>query len=188
MTRQPSLFAEPPLEPPGFFYEPEIISLAEEAALIGEFAALPFMAFEFHGFLGKRRTVSFGFKYDYSAGRLDAAPEIPAFLSGLRGRAGRFIGVDPDAFVHALITEYAPGVTIGWHRDRPQFDKVVGISLAAACAFRFRRRTSTGFERITHRLEPRSAYLIDGPARSVWEHSIPPVQARRYSVTFRTLR
>ena len=188
MTNQPSLFAEAPLAPPGFVYRPDLISREEEVGLVAAFADLPFAAFEFHGFLGKRRTVSFGHKYDYSAGRLDPAPAIPEFLHDVRDRAAQFINVSADAFAHALITEYEPGVTIGWHRDRPQFDKVVGISLAAPCLFRFRRRTEGGFERISHRLEPRSIYLLDGPARSAWEHSIPPVEARRYSVTFRTLR
>jgi alkylated DNA repair dioxygenase AlkB len=188
MAEQPGLFDEAPRGPPGFLYRPDLISRAEEEALIAEFATLPFQVFEFHGFFGKRRTVSFGFKYDYSAGRLNPAPDMPAFLSSLRDRAGWFTGVQPEAFAHVLITEYDPGVTIGWHRDRPQFDKVVGISLAAPCTFRFRRRTSTGFERVSHHLDPRSGYLLDGPARTVWEHSIPPLEARRYSVTFRTLR
>ena len=37
-------------------------------------------------------------------------------------------------------------------------------------------------------LPPRAAYVLGGPARSVWEHRIPPVKELRYSLTFRSLR
>jgi alkylated DNA repair dioxygenase AlkB len=40
-----------------------------------------------------------------------------------------------------------------------------------------------------HTLEarPRSIYVMSGPSREVWEHSIPAVEAQRYSITFRTM-
>jgi alkylated DNA repair dioxygenase AlkB len=87
-----------------------------------------------------------------------------------------------------LVTEYVPGAAIGWHRDKAVFGDVVGVSLVSACVFRIRRTSGTAWERNSFRLEPRSAYLLRGPARTEWEHSIPAVDSLRYSVTFRTLR
>jgi alkylated DNA repair dioxygenase AlkB len=97
-------------------------------------------------------------------------------------------GHAPEDLQQVLLNEYQPGAPIGWHRDRPIFAEVVGISLLAPCAFRLRRRTDAGFERVSVRLEPRCAYLLSGPARGVWEHSIPPVDALRYSITFRNFK
>ncbi len=185
---QDDLFGTPELRPPGFRYEAEVISRAEEQRLLDAFEGLPFRPFEFHGFTGRRQIVSFGYRYDFSGQALRPADDFPDYLRDLRDRAGGFAGIDPAQFVHAMVTEYPAGAPIGWHRDRPEFGKVVGISLLSATTFRFRRRTGDGFERITHTVEPRSAYLLDGPARSLWEHSIPPVTERRFSVTFRTLR
>ena len=167
---------------------PKVISPNESRAMVAAFAHLPFTPFEFHGFLGKRRTVSFGFKYDFAGQTLRPAEEMPAFILELRGKAAEFSGIAPQDFVHAMITEYEPGAAIGWHKDRAEFGKVVGLSFASAARFRFRKQGGAGWERITHWVEPGSAYLLDGPARSQWEHSIPAVEALRYSVTFRTLR
>jgi len=65
--------------------------------------------------------------------------------------------------------------------------RVVGVSLLAPCTLRLRRRVGRGFERSAQALEPRSAYLLSGAARSDWEHSIAPLAELRYSVTFRSL-
>jgi alkylated DNA repair dioxygenase AlkB len=185
---QQDLFGPPELQPPGFRYEHEVISEEEERELLGAFAALAFKPFEFHGFTGRRQIISFGYRYDFSGQSLRQADEFPDYLKRLRVRAARFAGISPEAFVHAMVTEYPAGAPIGWHRDRPEFERIVGISLLSEATFRFRRRTTSGIERITHIVEPRSAYLIDGEARSAWEHSIPPAKERRFSVTFRTLR
>jgi alkylated DNA repair dioxygenase AlkB len=174
--------------PEGFVYRPELISRAEEAALIDHFGALPFREFEFHGYLGKRRTVSFGLHYDFGDMKVRETEAIPEFLLPLRDRAAEFAGIDPQALRHALVTEYAPGAPIGWHRDRPVFGDVIGVSFASACRFRFRRKCGDGWQRSAILLKPRSAYLLRGPARSEWEHSIPPAEELRYSVTFRTAR
>ena len=174
--------------PQGFVYRPELISRAEEAELIGHFEALPFREFEFHGYLGKRRTVSFGLHYDFADMKVHETQSIPPFLLPLRDRSAEFAHIDPDAVQHALVTEYAPGAPIGWHRDRPVFGDVIGVSFASSCRFRFRRKLGSGWERAAIILEPRSAYLLRGPARTGWEHSIPPAEERRYSVTFRTVR
>jgi alkylated DNA repair dioxygenase AlkB len=187
---QLSLLEPPPTVPQGFAYRPELVSREEEAALIGAVRELPFREFEFHGFLGKRRTVSFGLRYDFADSKMRCAEPIPDFLLPLRERAAVFAGLGSAEIEHALVSEYAPGAAIGWHRDRSVFGDVIGVSLASACRFRFRRvRTKgAGWERAAAVLEPRSAYLLRGPARTVWEHSIPPADSLRYSVTFRTLR
>ena len=173
--------------PAGFEHCVELIGPAQEAALIENFAALEFREFEFRGYLGKRRTVSFGWHYDFTDSRVRPADEIPTFLLPLREAAAEFAGLLPATLAHALVTEYTPGAGIGWHRDRPVFGDVVGVSLLARSRFRLRRKRGDGWERTAVDLMPRSAYLLRGPVRREWEHSIPPLDSLRYSVTFRTL-
>jgi alkylated DNA repair dioxygenase AlkB len=174
-------------QPKGFEYRTALMTPEEEDALTARFRDLPFREFEFHGFLGKRQTVSFGLRYDFADMKMHRAEAIPDFLLPLRTRAAAFAGIAPDAIEHALVTEYTQGAAIGWHRDRPVFGDVIGVSFGSACRFRFRRKRGAGWERAAIALEPRSAYLMRGPARSEWEHSIPPAEALRYSVTFRTI-
>jgi alkylated DNA repair dioxygenase AlkB len=184
---QLSLFESPPALPAGFVYRPDLISPEEENELIGHIAGLEFREFEFHGYFGKRRTVSFGLHYDFNQHSVQPATELPGFLLPLRERAAGFAGLAAAALEHALVIEYMPGAGIGWHRDRPIFGDVIGISFAAPCRFRLRYRTETGWQRAALILAPRSAYLLRGPARSEWQHSIPPGERLRYSVTFRSL-
>jgi alkylated DNA repair dioxygenase AlkB len=174
--------------PEGFVYRPELVAPEQEAELIEHFRELDFREFEFQGYLGKRRVVSFGLHYDFAERRVREAAGLPAFLLPLRDRAAGFAGLAAAAFEHALVTEYAPGAAIGWHRDRPVFGDVVGISFGSACRFRFRRKHGSGWERASLVLEPRSAYLLRGPARQQWEHSIPSAEELRYSVTFRSVK
>ena len=183
------LFGKPqsPL-PEGLRYAEDVISADEARRLVAAFADLPFQAFDFHGFKGNRRIVSYGGRYDFSASRLEAAEPIPDFLLPARAAAAAFAGLEPEAIQHAMVTEYAPGAGIGWHRDRPEFDKVVGRSFASPATMRVRRRRDPGWERASLPLAPGSAYLLDGPARQDWQHSIAPGDQLRYSVTFRTLR
>jgi alkylated DNA repair dioxygenase AlkB len=185
---QPSLFDAGPAMPGGFAYRPDLITRAQEAALIARIAALPLRPFEFRGYLGNRRTLSFGWRYDFNDRNLGEAAPAPEWLEPLRAAAGRFAGLEPAALEHVLVTEYAPGAGIGWHRDRPEFGTVIGVSMGSACPFRFRRRLGAGFERRSFVAEPRSAYRLAGEAREQWEHSIAPVSELRYSVTFRALR
>jgi alkylated DNA repair dioxygenase AlkB len=191
LGHQPDLFASPADAPPGLpegmRYAPALISADDEQALVRELAPLPFKEFEFHGFLGRRRTVSYGWHYDFNGGGLKQAGAMPEFLLPVRALAARLAGLAPDALEHALLIEYAPGAGIGWHRDRPQFGDVIGLSLLAPCTFRLRRKIGRTWERRALTAEPRSAYLLRGPARSEWEHSIPPLETLRYSITFRSL-
>ena len=173
---------------PGFAYREEAIAPAEAQALADELAALPFRPFDFHGHLGNRRVVSFGWRYDYSGRALRPSEPLPDFLQPLRARAAIEADVPEEAIQHALVTEYASGAGIGWHRDKPEFADVIAFSFASPCQLRFRRRSGEGWERRTVVVQPRSVYVLRGPARNEWEHSIPAGNSLRYSVTFRTLR
>lgn len=189
MRRQLGLFGQGgPALPEGFRYQEEMLSPLEERALLGTFAELPFREFEFHGYLGRRRVVSYGWMYDFEDRALHEAADVPPFLLPLREKAARFAEIDPERLVHALVTEYSAGAAIGWHRDKDVFGDIVGISLCNPCAFRLRRKRAAGWDRVSITAEPRSVYLLRGPSRWEWEHSIPGVDALRYSVTFRTLR
>ena len=188
MPEQLNLFGGSRTFPDGFRYAPDVLGEQEERALLANVRALPFREFEFQGFVGKRRVVSFGWRYDFNEHALREADPIPDFLHALREQAARFAGLDAAGLAQALVTEYGPGAAIGWHRDRPVFGDVVGVSLLAPCTFRLRRKSGERWERLSLTAEPRSAYLLSGEARTGWEHSIPPVDAERYSITFRSLR
>lgn len=183
-----NLLGPDPALPEGLEYRADFLSPKEERELAERFAELGFTEFEFHGFLGKRRTVSFGLHYAFDGSGLREAEPIPDFLLPAREKAAELAGTTAEELRHALVIEYAPGAGIGWHRDRPVFGDVVGISLLAPARMRFRRKSGAKWDRFTLTAEPRSAYLLTGPARSEWEHSIPPMEELRYSITFRTLR
>ena len=188
LASQLDLFAPGPALPAGFQHWDEAIPREEESALLDAFATLDFAAFAFHGHVGRRRVVSFGLAYDFEREALREAPPIPPFLLALRERVAPLAGLAPQALSQALVTEYPPGAAIGWHRDKAVFGDVLGVSLAAPCLFRLRRRSGASWQRASVRLEPRSVYLLQGPVRTQWEHSIPHTEGLRYSVTFRTLR
>ena len=188
MSQQSGLFSERPVLPEGFRYQPDFLSPDEEQDLAAHLQTLPFEGFQFHGFVGNRRVVSFGWRYDFSDRRLRKADDMPPFLLPLRSRAAAFAGLEPGAFQHALVTEYAPGAGIGWHRDKAVFDEVARVSLVSPCRFRFRRKRGKKWERAEQRADARSIYLLTGPFRTQWEHSIPPMDRLRYSITFRNFR
>lgn len=185
MSHTPDLFTVPAHTLEGFRYQSELIDAQQERALIAELERLNLSAFQFHGFEGKRRVASFGWRYDFNGGRLQES-EIPAFL--LRQTVAACFKLQPLALQQVLLTHYPAGATIGWHKDRPVFQDGIGISLLSSDKFRFRHKTAAGWERRSLVLEPRSAYLMRGPARTVWEHSIPAVPEQRYSITFRSMR
>ena len=179
------LFAEPPV--PGLAYAENFLNRTEDTALIEQITGLDLAPFRFQGWLGKRLTRSFGWRYDFDDASFVATEPIPNWLLPLRARAGTLAGIQADAFAHALIVRYDPGAGIGWHRDRPVFDKVVGVSLGGPAILRLRQRIATGFRRAGVPLEPRSAYLLSGEVRRDWEHSIVPGDTLRFSITFRSL-
>jgi alkylated DNA repair dioxygenase AlkB len=188
MSDQTELFGRAPVFPEGFKYQDRVVPRESEATLLEQVRHLPFEAFQFHGHEGKRRVVSFGWRYDFNHSRLDATDDIPAFLLELRVLAGDFARIAPAKLQQVLITEYDVGAGIGWHKDKSVFGEVVGISLLSPCVFRLRRRAGAKWERVSLTAEPGSAYLLSGAARTEWEHSIPPVDALRYSITYRNLR
>ena len=191
MSDQLALFdsqSPQPTLPDGFRYAPDVVAPDDETALLAHVRELPFRDFEFHGYTGKRRVVSFGWQYDFNAETLRTTNDMPEFLLALRDVAARFAGMEPSRLQQVLVTEYSAGAGIGWHRDKAVFGEVIGISLLAPCVFRLRRAVGTRWERASIVAEPRSAYLLSGASRTEWEHSIPAVASLRYSITFRNLR
>ena len=174
--------------PKGFRYRVELVSPEEENALLTHIRDLPFKEFDFHGFKGKRRVVSFGWQYDFNTRKIREAKVIPTFLLDLREVAAEFASLASTELQHVLVTEYDAGAGIGWHKDKAVFGQVIGISLLSHCVFRLRRKEGDRWERVSLVAEPRSAYLLSGEVRDDWQHSIPPVSTLRYSVTFRNLR
>jgi alkylated DNA repair dioxygenase AlkB len=187
---QAALFPDaPPPFAAGFAYEPAFLSTEEEQLLLEHIRALPLANAQYKEFRAKRRVVSYGGRYDYNKNELQAAAPIPEFLHPLRARVANWAGRPPEDFSHALIAEYAEGVQLGWHRDVPDFELIAGVSLLSACRMRFRRYPPGPREKsIALDIAPRSAYRMDGEARWGWQHSVPPVPALRYSITFRTRR
>jgi alkylated DNA repair dioxygenase AlkB len=173
--------------PEGFLYQPEFISAPEEAHLLSFFPTLDFQAFDFHGYIAKRRIVEYGFEYDFTSRQAQAARPLPHFLAPFRNRAAEWARIHPGEIIESVITEYSAGSPIGWHRDVAQFETIIGISLKSSCRFRFKPYRKEG-KIVSVTLDPRSAYILRGPARWNFQHSIPAVKSLRYSITFRTWR
>jgi len=179
---------EPPALPEGFVYRPDFLDPAEEEDLLRHIHHLSFHDVRMHGVVARRRIVQFGWRYHFDRRGLEGGDPLPAWLEGLQERAAALAAQSPAQLSEVLVTEYTPGATIGWHRDAPPFGVVVGVSLRASCRLRFRRGEGTALERAECRLDARSAYVLQGPSRSEWQHSIPAVSELRYSITFRTLK
>lgn len=188
MTPQGDLFAPGAPLVPGLLLVLDAVTAAEEARLAAHIDAAPLEPFAFGQWRGKRLTAHYGSAYDFARGRLDEAPPLPDWLLALRERLAPLAGLAPEQLAAALLIRYDPGAGIGWHRDRPQYGEVVGLSLGAPCTLRLRRRTAEGFERRKVPLPPRSLYRLSGEVRWEWEHSIAPMDVARRSITFRTLR
>ncbi len=187
---QRDLFAASSL--PGLTAAEDVLSLAEEQALIATIDAAALTPFRFQQWLGKRLTASFGWHYDFERGTFAPTDPIPDALLPVRTRAAAFAGLAPDELAQALLIRYDPGAGIGWHRDRPMFEHVVGLSLGAPATMRFRLRDGERggravYRRVAQPLASRGIYHLAGEARWDWEHSIAPITAPRWSVTFRSL-
>jgi len=175
--------------PAGLVYREELLSEAEERALLDEIERLDFQEIRMHGVVAKRTARHFGVDYDYERrGLITEADPIPEWILPVRTAAAGLAGLAPDELVEVLVQRYPEGAQIGWHRDAPMFGTVVGVSLLSQCRMRFRRDVRG--ERHTHELElaPRSGYVLAGEARTAWQHHVPPTKSLRYSITFRTLR
>lgn len=172
----------------GYAYQCDFLSEQEEKTLLDEIGRLPLAQAQYKQYLARRRIVSYGGRYDFTARRLGAGEPIAPFLLPWRERAAAWLGCPPADLTHALIAEYGPGVQLGWHRDVPDFEHVVGISLLSACRMRFRHYPPRPREKsVAIELAARSIYALQGDARWKWQHCVPPVRALRYSITFRTL-
>lgn len=178
------LFDTPPV--PGLGTQPDLITPSEERALIAAIDAVDLAPFRFQQWTGKRLTHSFGWQYDFQSGELGRGASMPDWLLPIRDRAAAAAGLAPDALVQALLLRYDPGAGIGWHRDRPIYDQVVGISLGAPATMRFRRKEGERWRRVNVPLEPRGLYHLSGEVRQNWEHSIAPIDQTRWSITFRS--
>ena len=177
--------------PPGLRYEKGWLTPAEEAGLIALVQGLPLKEAQYRQYTARRRVVSYGGQFDYDSLELRPAAPLIAELQPLRDRVARWAGVAPSVLVHALVAEYAPGTPLGWHRDVPDFEDVFGVSLGGEARLRFRPYPPQAPRRedvLRLDVQPRSIYALQGEARWGWQHSVAPVQALRWSVTFRTAR
>jgi alkylated DNA repair dioxygenase AlkB len=178
----------PTEEPQGLAYRPEVISVEEEHGLLAEFETLRFDPIVLHGRAARRTGRHYGLDYDYESRTPKPGEPVPRWLLPVRERAAELAGHVPEELVEILVQRYPPDATIGWHRDAPAFEDVIGISLGGSSRLRFQRgkREQRRVWELT--LEPRSGYVLTGEARRSWDHSIPPTKELRYSITFRTLR
>ena len=186
---QAELFDAPDELPSGLVYQPGFLCAAEEAALVEGIASLDLEEAKYKEFTAKRRVASFGAGYDFDANELTPAPVMAPFLLPLREKVARWSGTPAAEFGYALVSEYRPGTQLGWHRDVPHFEKVVGVSLGGRAVMRFRPfPPAKGARILTLELTPRSAYILQDDARWKWQHGIAPTPELRYSITFRTRR
>jgi alkylated DNA repair dioxygenase AlkB len=184
---QADLFTAPNGLPEGFCYRPNVLSPDEEGALVRELANLSFRPFDFHGYLATRQVVSFGYRYDYDRRAVVEASPFPSFLVSLPIKIAAIFDRPAETFRQVLINEYRPGAGIGWHRDKAQFDEVVGVSLLAPCVLRFRRKAGETWDRASLTVEPCSAYLLSGAAPPCGSTAFHALDQLRYSITLRTL-
>lgn len=166
------------------------ISAGEEDTLVSKIEELPFHEVRMHGVVAKRTVIHFGYDYDYSGWEIHPTDPPPQWLEPLVERCAAQAAVERARIEQFLIARYPAGAAIGWHRDAPMFGSpVIGVSLLSPCAMHFRKKSGDGFEKSVQLLEPRSLYILDGPARTQWQHSIPRTkELLRYSITMRTLR
>lgn len=175
--------------PTGLVYVAEFLTPAEHDLTVAAVTRVELHEVQMRGQTARRTVRHFGFDYGYESWTLTGSDPLPPELDWLRERCAALASVAPDDLAQILVTRYPAGAGIGWHRDAPMFGPaVVGVSLVSPCAMRFQRKV--GDERRVYELElaPGSAYVLGGAARSAWQHSIPAVDALRYSITFRTLR
>ncbi|WP_066584493.1 alpha-ketoglutarate-dependent dioxygenase AlkB [Sphingomonas pruni] len=171
---------------PGLGAQSDVLTRSEERALIAAIDSVDMAPFRFQQWTGKRLTHSFGWQYDFQSGELGRGAPMPDWLLPIRDRAADAAGLASDVLVQALLLRYDAGAGIGWHRDRPIYDQVVGISLGAPATMRFRRKAGERWRRVNVLLEPRCLYHLAGEVRHDWEHSIAPMDETRWSITFRS--
>jgi alkylated DNA repair dioxygenase AlkB len=187
-VNQTELFAAAPALPVGFEYVADFLSVAHEQELLAHIRLLPLEEAKYKEWRARRRVASFGGRYDYGRNELTPAPAMPQFLHALRAELASWAGIAAERLRHALIAEYRPETPLGWHRDVPQFEEVIGVSLLGHARLRFRPWPPRSGQRTVCALElaPRSAYILRGAARWQWQHAVSPTKELRYSITFRS--
>ena len=186
-----TLFPEEPIFPEGFFYYPDFLNKEEEDVLCTEISKLELHNLEYHGYKANRKTVSFGYDYNFENNQLTKGKDIPSSFDFLIEKVAKHLSIAQTMFAELLVTEYPAGTVINWHRDVPQFNLIAGISLLADCTFRLRpynKVKPTRASVISFPVQRRSLYVMKDVARTKWQHSITPVKQIRYSVTLRTLK
>lgn len=187
---QCELFAPTPVGPAGFTYAADFLSAAQEEQLLEVIGGLAFRQAQYKEWHARRRIVSFGGRYDFTRNELTAAPPIPEFLLPLRAQVAEFAGVASGSVQHAMVAEYPPATPLGWHRDVPDFELIIGVSMRGHARLRFRPWPPRPHGRTAHAIElaPRSVYVLRDEARWQWQHAVSPTKQLRYSITFRTQR
>ncbi|MCD2513358.1 alpha-ketoglutarate-dependent dioxygenase AlkB [Comamonas endophytica] len=176
---------------PGLVYQPEFLSVEEERELIDTICTLPLHAAKYKQYLARRRVMSFGGSYDFDTNQLLPASSLDARLLPLRDRVAAWQGVPAESLVHALVAEYAPGTPLGWHRDVPNFERIIGISLGSEATLRFRPypyRAEVPRQVVELCVQPRSVYVMADEARWGWQHCVEATRGLRWSITFRDFR
>jgi alkylated DNA repair dioxygenase AlkB len=177
---------EPAPSIPGFSYVPNFITSEAEGRLIKEADLNPWDT------TWKRRIQQYGFSY--SGSRRESLGEMPEWLSWLSEKLHKegIFQVKPN---QVIINEYLPGQGIASHSDYVSNygDTVASLSLGSPIVMDF---TSPDDEKFPFLLEPRSLFVLCGPARYDWKHGIAPrktdkyggavlMRGRRLSCTFR---
>ncbi|MEO6322990.1 MAG: alpha-ketoglutarate-dependent dioxygenase AlkB [Thermoanaerobaculia bacterium] len=174
-------------KPPGFFLTPDFISAKTESKYLAYLDSLVFQPTEMRGWALRRQILAFGTGFGTNFQSTVAAPLLPRRLYALRTRAASWAGCSASELSQALVQKYPKGATIGWHVDADIFGApIIGISFGGTAQLMFRPANRTSGRRAIE-IPPRSVYRLEGPSRSTWLHSIAPVPASRYSITFRSL-
>jgi alkylated DNA repair dioxygenase AlkB len=175
---------------PGLRYVPSYLDSATQDGLLAAVDAGQWRD------LGSRRVQIYGYSYDFGKGGASRVDDLPVWALELAVRLERD-GLMPDVADQLIVTEYATGQGVRPHVDAPLFtDTIVSISLGSSCIMEFTTETGAREEQF---LEPMSALVIAGEARSGWKHAIPAREqdawggcvrprARRVSLTFRKMR
>jgi alkylated DNA repair dioxygenase AlkB len=175
--------------PEGLVYVPDLLTAGEERAALEAIERIEFDEIRMYGVVAKRTAKHYGLDYDYERrGIVDDAEPVPDWILPIRAAAAGMAGLQPESLVEVLVQRYPQGAQIGWHRDAPAFDVVLGVSLLGSSRLRLRRDDQDVRRTFEVSLEPRSGYVLSGEVRSKWQHHVPPLKALRYSITFRTLR
>lgn len=186
-----TLFPLEPAFPEGFAYFPDFIDNKQEKDLLTAISKEELHLFRFRGYEARRKVASFGYDWCFEKRTLSKGKDIPEAFNLLIEKVAAHISIPGRFIAELLITEYAGGSVINWHRDAPPFDIIAGVSLRSDCIFKLRPYKNAKEKRsrvISFPVQRRSLYVMRGSARKEWEHSIAPVKQLRYSITLRTLK